>query len=183
LERTLNERTEHREREREGERESEPAGAPEYDCGGKQGTRSFLLRERGLKWRRSHEPTPTHTFCLYLFFFFFPRATKKAGGTSRNGRDSKPKFLGVKKFGGESVIPGNIIVRQRGTKFHPGRHVGMGRDHTIYSLATGQVKFWTETGAQGKKPRKYISVVPGEDRSKKRRNIARHRAIAEGHLV
>ena len=97
----------------------------------------------------------------------FRSATKKAGGTSRNGRDSKPKYLGVKKFGGEYVIPGNIIVRQRGTKFHPGQHVGMGRDHTIYSLVTGQVKF--SVGERtGKKARKYISVVPGEDRRLKR---------------
>merc|ERR1719198_1896089 len=93
-------------------------------------------------------------------------ATKKAGGTSRNGRDSNPKYLGVKKFGGEYVIPGNIIVRQRGTKFHPGNHVGMGRDHTIYSLVTGQVKFSVDK--TGKKARKYISVVPGEDRRLKR---------------
>merc|ERR1712176_1714736 len=96
---------------------------------------------------------------------FTRTATKKAGGTSRNGRDSNPKFLGVKKFGGEYVIPGNIIVRQRGTKFHPGDHVGMGRDHTIYSLVTGQVKFSVDKTR--KKPRKYSSVVPGEDLRRK----------------
>ncbi|WZN58513.1 ribosomal protein L27 [Chloropicon roscoffensis] len=95
-------------------------------------------------------------------------ATKKAGGTSRNGRDSNPKYLGVKKFGGEYVIPGNIIVRQRGTKFHPGNNVGMGRDHTIYSLVTGQVKFSVDEAAGRKKARKYISVVPGEDRRLRR---------------
>ncbi|QDZ24297.1 ribosomal protein L27 [Chloropicon primus] len=102
------------------------------------------------------------------FLSWFRHATKKAGGTSRNGRDSNPKYLGVKKFGGEYVIPGNIIVRQRGTKFHPGQHVGMGRDHTIYSLVTGQVKFSVDATTNSKKPRKYISVVPGEDRRLKR---------------
>mmetsp|Transcript_20683 Transcript_20683/g.24861 ORF Transcript_20683/g.24861 Transcript_20683/m.24861 type:complete len:152 (-) Transcript_20683:396-851(-) len=68
-------------------------------------------------------------------------ATKKAGGSSTNGRDSNPQFLGVKKFGGEAVIPGNIIVRQRGTKFHPGKNVGMGKDNTIYALSEGKVQF------------------------------------------
>ncbi len=68
-------------------------------------------------------------------------AHKKAGGSSRNGRDSEGRRLGVKKFGGEAVIPGNIIVRQRGTKYHPGRNVGLGKDHTIYALETGRVVF------------------------------------------
>ena len=68
-------------------------------------------------------------------------ATKKAGGSSRNGRDSIGRRLGVKKFGGEKVIPGNIIIRQRGTKWHPGDNVGMGRDHTLFSLISGQVAF------------------------------------------
>lgn len=68
-------------------------------------------------------------------------ATKKAGGSSRNGRDSKGKRLGVKKFGGEVVQPGSIIIRQRGQKYHHGEHTGMGRDHTIYSLINGYVKF------------------------------------------
>lgn len=68
-------------------------------------------------------------------------AHKKAGGSSRNGRDSNPKYLGVKRYGSESVIPGNIIVRQRGTKFHPGAGVGMGRDHTLYALVAGHVAF------------------------------------------
>ncbi|HLS27888.1 MAG TPA: 50S ribosomal protein L27 [Opitutales bacterium] len=68
-------------------------------------------------------------------------AQKKGQGTSRNGRDSQSKRLGVKKFGGESVIAGNIIVRQRGTKFHPGRNVGLGRDFTLFALSDGQVKF------------------------------------------
>ena len=68
-------------------------------------------------------------------------AHKKAGGSSRNGRDSAGRRLGVKKFGGEVVIPGNIIVRQRGTKFHPGQNVGMGKDHTLFALVDGKVTF------------------------------------------
>ena len=68
-------------------------------------------------------------------------AHKKAGGSSRNGRDSEGRRLGVKKYGGELVIPGNIIVRQRGTKFHPGRNVGMGKDHTLFALTEGHVTF------------------------------------------
>ena len=82
-------------------------------------------------------------------------AHKKAGGSSRNGRDSAGRRLGVKKFGGQIVIPGNIIVRQRGTKFHPGTHVGIGRDHTIFATSDGAVQFHT-----GRAGRKYISVVP-----------------------
>jgi large subunit ribosomal protein L27 len=80
-------------------------------------------------------------------------AHKKAGGSTRNGRDSESKRLGVKKFGGELVKPGNIIVRQRGTKFHPGKNVGIGNDHTLFALIDGNVKF--ETGRNG---RKRISV-------------------------
>ena len=68
-------------------------------------------------------------------------AHKKAGGSSSNGRDSAGRRLGVKKFGGESVIPGNIIVRQRGTKYSPGKNVGMGRDHTLFSVVSGNVSF------------------------------------------
>ena len=68
-------------------------------------------------------------------------AHKKAGGSSRNGRDSAGRRLGVKKYGGEAVIPGNIIVRQRGTKVHPGRNVGMGKDHTLFALTGGKVQF------------------------------------------
>jgi large subunit ribosomal protein L27 len=82
-------------------------------------------------------------------------AHKKAGGSSRNGRDSNPKMLGVKKFGGEAIEAGNIIVRQRGTKFHPGNNVGMGRDHTLFAMADGQVSFKT-----GYKRRTYVSVLP-----------------------
>jgi len=73
-------------------------------------------------------------------------STKKGGGSSRNGRDSAGKRLGVKKFGGEKVRAGNIIVRQRGTKFHPGENVGMGRDHTLFSLTDGVVQFQKFTG-------------------------------------
>jgi large subunit ribosomal protein L27 len=71
-------------------------------------------------------------------------AHKKAGGSSRNGRDSPGQRLGVKKFGGENVLAGNILVRQRGTKFHPGTNVGLGRDHTLFALCDGQVKFATK---------------------------------------
>ena len=80
-------------------------------------------------------------------------AHKKAGGSSRNGRDSAGRRLGVKKFGGENVIPGNIIIRQRGTKYYPGENVGIGKDHTIFALKEGKVKFSTK--ASGKK---FVSV-------------------------
>ncbi len=82
-------------------------------------------------------------------------AHKKAGGSSRNGRDTAGRRLGVKKFGGQAVIPGNIIVRQRGTRFHPGENVGMGRDHTLFALCDGRVKFLTKAGG-----RKYVSIEP-----------------------
>lgn len=82
-------------------------------------------------------------------------AHKKAGGSSRNGRDSAGRRLGVKKFGGEQVISGNIIVRQRGTRWWPGRNVGMGRDHTIFATVAGSVKFHT-----GHKGRAFVSVIP-----------------------
>ncbi|TWG64946.1 MULTISPECIES: 50S ribosomal protein L27 [unclassified Aminobacter] len=82
-------------------------------------------------------------------------AHKKAGGSSRNGRDSESKRLGVKKFGGEVVIPGNIIIRQRGTKWHPGVNVGIGKDHTIFATAEGAVSF-----ARKANGRTYVSVNP-----------------------
>ena len=82
-------------------------------------------------------------------------AHKKAGGSSRNGRDSAGRRLGVKKYGDELVIPGNIIVRQRGTKFHPGDNVGMGKDHTLFALTTGRVKF-----AEKAKKRNVVSITP-----------------------
>lgn len=81
-------------------------------------------------------------------------AHKKAGGSSRNGRDSESKRLGVKKFGGEAVIPGNIIVRQRGTKWHPGTNVGIGKDHTLFALKQGAVEFRTKANG-----RTYVSVM------------------------
>ena len=82
-------------------------------------------------------------------------ATKKAGGSSRNGRDSKGRRLGVKKYGDQVVVPGNIIVRQRGTRIHPGANVGMGTDHTIFSLVKGKVKF-----KKSKFNRTFVSVIP-----------------------
>ena len=81
-------------------------------------------------------------------------AHKKAGGSSRNGRDSNPKMLGVKMFGGEKIAGGNIIVRQRGTKFWAGENVGMGKDHTLFALCDGQVSF-----KSGYKRRTYVSVI------------------------
>lgn len=82
-------------------------------------------------------------------------AHKKAGGSSRNGRDSAGRRLGLKKFGGQAVIPGNIIVRQRGTKYHPGTNVGIGRDHTIFATAEGRVSFARKAG-----DRVFVSVTP-----------------------
>ena len=82
-------------------------------------------------------------------------AHKKAGGSSRTGRDSESKRLGVKKFGGEAVVPGNIIIRQRGTKWHPGQGVGLGKDHTIFATVEGNVNFRTKANG-----RCYVSVMP-----------------------
>jgi large subunit ribosomal protein L27 len=84
-------------------------------------------------------------------------AHKKGAGSTRNGRDSNSKRLGVKRYGGEYVIPGNIIIRQKGTKVKPGNHVGLGKDYTIYSLIEGQVKFETKHG------RKVVSVYAVEE--------------------
>jgi len=81
-------------------------------------------------------------------------AHKKSGGSSNNGRDSEGRRLGVKKFGGEAVIPGNIIIRQRGTKYHPGQNVGLGKDHTIFATSEGKVEFKTKADS-----RVYVSVV------------------------
>jgi large subunit ribosomal protein L27 len=83
-------------------------------------------------------------------------AHKKAGGSSRNGRDSESKRLGVKSYGGEAISAGSIIVRQRGTPFHAGTNVGMGKDHTLFALVDGKVEFRT----QGKDKRKVVSIVP-----------------------
>jgi len=85
-------------------------------------------------------------------------AHKKAGGSTRNGRDSQSKRLGVKRFGGESVIAGNILVRQRGTKFHPGTNVGIGRDHTLFALIDGVVRFVVK----GAKKRHFVEVAKQE---------------------
>ncbi len=82
-------------------------------------------------------------------------AHKKAGGSSKNGRDSESKRLGVKRYGGEHVLAGNIIVRQRGTQFHPGVNVGLGKDHTLFATAEGRVRFETK----GPKSRKFVSVT------------------------
>ncbi len=81
-------------------------------------------------------------------------ASKKGVGSTRNGRDSNPKYLGVKLYDLEAVIPGNIIVRQRGTKFHPGKNVGIGKDHTLFALIQGKVKFERKRGKQ------FVNVLP-----------------------
>jgi len=83
-------------------------------------------------------------------------ATKKAGGSTRNGRDSKPKYLGVKRYGGQRVNAGEILVRQRGTRFHAGIGVGVGRDHTLFALATGLVRFIKK----GPKSRQFVMIDP-----------------------
>ena len=83
-------------------------------------------------------------------------AQKKGGGSTRNGRDSKPKMLGVKAFGGQTISAGSIIVRQRGTKFHPGTNVGIGKDHTLFALVDGQVSF----AIKGEKSRQTVFVTP-----------------------
>ena len=83
-------------------------------------------------------------------------AHKKAGGSSRNGRDSESKRLGVKRYGGQLVLAGNIIVRQRGTEFHPGENVGIGKDHTLFALVEGHVQF----AIKGEKRRRTVSIVP-----------------------
>jgi large subunit ribosomal protein L27 len=85
-------------------------------------------------------------------------AHKKAGGSTRNGRDSQPKYLGLKKSGGELVAAGNIIIRQRGTKYHAGWNVGVGKDYTLYALVPGHVKFEVRGALQ----RQYVSVIPEE---------------------
>jgi large subunit ribosomal protein L27 len=84
-------------------------------------------------------------------------AHKKAGGSSRNGRDSESKRLGVKKFGDQAAIPGNIIIRQRGTRWHAGVNVGMGKDHTLFATTAGRVRFTTKLG------RAFVNVVPAQE--------------------
>ncbi|MDR2926575.1 MAG: 50S ribosomal protein L27 [Azoarcus sp.] len=88
-------------------------------------------------------------------------AHKKAGGSSRNGRDSESKRLGVKRYGGQFVTAGNILVRQRGTQFHPGEHVGIGKDHTLFALVDGTVKFQVK----GPRNRRTITVIPPQEAS------------------
>ncbi len=85
-------------------------------------------------------------------------AHKKAGSSSRNGRDSQAQRLGVKMYAGQEVVPGNIIIRQRGTQFNPGKFVGMGKDRTLFAKVEGQIKFHT-----GPKDRKYVSIVPSSE--------------------
>ena len=86
-------------------------------------------------------------------------AHKKAGGSSRNGRDSESKRLGVKRYGGQEVLAGNIIVRQRGTEFHPGENVGIGKDHTLFALVEGRVLF----AIKGAQKRRTVSIVPAAE--------------------
>ncbi len=86
-------------------------------------------------------------------------AHKKAGGSTRNGRDSNPKYLGVKRYGGQYVNAGEILVRQRGTRFHPGKGVGCGRDHTLYALCSGFVEF----AVKGAHKRKFVNIVADEE--------------------
>jgi len=83
-------------------------------------------------------------------------AHKKAGGSSRNGRDSESKRLGVKRYGGQQVVAGNILVRQRGTRFHPGRNVGIGKDDTLFALTSGRVDF----EVKGPRGRKTVNIIP-----------------------
>lgn len=90
-------------------------------------------------------------------------AHKKAGGSTRNGRDSNPKYLGVKRYGGQVVSAGEIIIRQRGTKFHPGMHVGLGKDHTLYARKSGRVIF----GQKGMPRRRIVSIQPLEQEERK----------------
>ena len=85
-------------------------------------------------------------------------AQKKGGGSTRNGRDSKPKMLGVKVYGGQTITAGSIIVRQRGTQFHPGRNVGLGKDHTLFALVDGSVSF----AVKGENNRRTVIVTAGE---------------------
>ena len=86
-------------------------------------------------------------------------AHKKAGGSSRNGRDSQSKRLGVKRYGGQLVVAGNIIVRQRGTEYHPGENVGIGKDHTLFALVEGRVQF----AIKGAQRRRTVSIVPATE--------------------
>ncbi|KAJ6796557.1 uncharacterized protein M6B38_282615 [Iris pallida] len=117
---------------------------------------------RRVSLRETVSNVPVYTSAIEasggLSLLFRRWATKKTAGSTKNGRDSNPKFLGVKKFGGERVIPGNIIVRQRGTRFHPGDYVGIGKDHTLFALKEGQVRFERHKLSG----RKWVHVDPKE---------------------
>ncbi|MQM03797.1 hypothetical protein Taro_036593 [Colocasia esculenta] len=121
---------------------------------------STVCRRVGLKELISKSPTYSGATDASggLSLIFRRWATKKTAGSTKNGRDSNPKYLGVKKFGGERVIPGNIIVRQRGTRFHPGDCVGMGKDHTLFALKEGHVRFERHKLSG----RKWVHVDPSE---------------------
>src|SRR5690606_3306483 len=112
-------------------------------------------RGRGLGANRRLGPDARAPDVPGTFSGEFSMAHKKAGGSSKNGRDSESKRLGVKRFGGEQVLAGNILVRQRGTRYHAGSNVGVGRDHTLFALANGRVAFETK----GPKKRLHVSVV------------------------
>jgi len=99
-------------------------------------------------------PGPWYTLPAMFVFDLQLFATKKGAGSTRNGRDSNAQRLGVKRFGGETVSPGHILVRQRGTKFHPGRGVGIGKDHTLFALVAGRVEF------SSARNRTHVNVVP-----------------------
>ncbi|ETW08249.1 50S ribosomal protein L27 [Aphanomyces invadans] len=105
---------------------------------------------------------------------FVRHASKKSGGSTKNGRDSISKRLGVKKFGGEAVVPGNIIIRQRGTKYHPGKGVGIGRDHTLFATREGYVRFWWN------EPKKYQEVSVNQNRERQRRAAATPAPVVTG---
>lgn len=102
-------------------------------------------------------------------------ATKMAGGTTKNGRDSNPKYLGTKLYGGQACLAGNIIIRQRGTKIHPGVHVGMGKDHTLFALTSGYVHFSVDAF----KKRKYVNVFPTRDNPFVQKREARKQLFAK----
>jgi len=122
--------------------------------------RVFRFRNQQAAIAGWSQPSAVHwstatVLCPTLLYLPHRPATKKAGGSSQNGRESNSKRLGVKKLGGTKVIPGNIIVRQKGTKFHPGENVGLGKDFTIYARAPGRVQFTYDP----KRKRTYISVI------------------------
>lgn len=104
-------------------------------------------------------------------------ATKMAGGTTKNGRDSNPKYLGTKLFGGQACLAGNIIVRQRGTKIHPGNQVGMGKDHTLFALTPGFVHF----SIDALKRRKFVNVFPTRDNPFLAKREMRKQLVAQKH--